>query len=78
MKSMYMRVGNIEQVEDYVDEKIENTEDKKVFALYMRTNLSNGNEVNSDIYSQRDKLEEFCKKIISKTEYIILMLEKVD
>lgn len=70
--AMYMRVGNIEQVEDYVDEKIENTEDKKVVALYMRTNLTNGDEVNSDIYSQRDKLEEFCKKnnIKNRIHYI--------
>lgn len=70
--AMYMRVGNIEQVEDYVDEKIENTEDKKVVALYIRTNLTNGNEINSDIYSQRDKLEEFCKKnnIKNRIHYI--------
>ena len=60
--AVYNWVGNIEQIENYVEEKIENTEDKKVVALYIRTNLTNSNEVNLDIYSQRDKLEEFCKK----------------
>lgn len=59
---IYARVGNIEQLEDYTEERIENVEDKKVVALYMRTNLANGDDVNSDIYSQRNKLEEFCKK----------------
>ena len=60
--AMYTRVGKIEQLEDYIEEKIENIEDREVVALYIRTNLVNGDEVNTDIYSQRDKLEEFCKK----------------
>lgn len=60
--AMYTRVGKIEQLEDCIEEKIENIEDREVVALYIRTNLVNGDEVNTDIYSQRDKLEEFCKK----------------
>lgn len=69
---IYARVGNIEQLEDYTEERIENVEDKKVVALYMRTNLTNGDDVNSDIYSQRNKLEEFCKKnnIKNRIHYI--------
>ena len=68
----YMRVGNIEQLEDYIEEKIDDIDDKNVVALYLRTNLTNGDEVNSDIYSQRDKLEEFCEKnnIKNKIFYI--------
>ena len=59
---MYMRVGNIEQLDYYIDEKIENKKQKKVVALYMRTNRVDGDMVNADIYSQRDRLEEYCKK----------------
>ncbi len=48
---MYMRVGNIEQLDYYIDEKIENKKQKKAVALYMRTNRVNGDMVNADIYS---------------------------
>lgn len=70
--SIYTRVGNIEQLDYYIDKKIENKEDNNIVALYMRTNLINANEVNSDIYSQRDKLENYCKKhnIVNRIYYI--------
>lgn len=70
--SIYARVGNIEQLDYYIDKKIENKEDNNIVALYMRTNLINANEVNSDIYSQRDKLENYCKKhnIVNRIYYI--------
>ena len=68
----YMRVGNIEQLDHYIDEKIENKKDKNMVALYMRTNRVDGDMINADIYSQRDKLEEYCKKnnIVNRTYYI--------
>ena len=69
---MYMRVGNIEQLDYYIDEKIENKKQKKAVALYMRTNRVDGDMVNADIYSQRNRLEEYCKKqnIINRVHYI--------
>lgn len=69
---MYMRVGNIEQLDYYIDEKIENKKQKKAVALYMRTNRVDGDMVNADIYSQRDRLEEYCKKhnITNRVYYI--------
>ena len=55
---IYARVGNIEQLDYYIDEKIESKKQKKAVALYMRTNRVDGEMVNADIYSQRDRLEE--------------------
>lgn len=68
----YTRVGNIEQLEYYIDERIENKDDKNIVALYMRTNQVDGDKVNEDIYSQRDKLEDYCKKhnIANRIHYI--------
>ena len=72
IKAIYTRVGNIEQLDYYIDEKLENKEDNNTVALYMRTNLVNGNEVNDDIYSQKNKLEDYCKKrnMVNKIYYI--------
>lgn len=69
---MYMRVGNIEQLDYYIDKKIENKKQKKAVALYMRTNRVDGDMVNADIYSQRDRLEEYCQKhnITNRVHYI--------
>lgn len=72
IKAIYTRVGNIEQLDYYIDEKLENKEDNNTIALYMRTNLVNGNEVNDDIYSQKNKLEDYCKKrnMVNRIYYI--------
>ena len=69
---IYARVGNIEQLDYYIDEKIESKKQKKAVALYMRTNRVDGEMVNADIYSQRDRLEEYCKKhnITNRIHYI--------
>ena len=68
----YARVGNIEQLEYYIDEKIENKKQKRAVALYMRTNRVDGDMVNADIYSQRNRLEDYCKKhnITNRVHYI--------
>ena len=68
----YMRVGNIEQLDYYIDEKIENKKDKNMVSLYMRTNKVDEDMINADIYFQRDKLEKYCKKnnIVNRVYYI--------
>lgn len=70
--AFYMRVGNIDQLDYYIDERIENSKQKNTVALYMRTNAVDGDKVNADIYSQRDRLEEYCKKhnITNRVHYI--------
>lgn len=70
--AIYTRVGNIEQLDYYIDEKIEDKKQKKAVALYMRTNRVDGDMVNEDIYSQRDRLEEYCEKhnITNRVHYI--------
>lgn len=67
----YIRVGNIEQLNYYVKEEIENNVDN-VVGIYMRSGLQDGDQVNEDIYGQRNKLEEYCKNnnIHNKILYI--------
>ena len=67
----YMRVGNIEQLEYYVKEDIENKVEN-IVGLYMRTNLQKGDDVNNDIYEQQRQLEKYCEdnKIHNKIFYI--------
>ena len=68
---MYMRVGNIEQLDYYVKEEIENKVEN-VVGLYIRSGQKDGEQVNNDIYLQQEKLEKFCKdnNIHNKIFYI--------
>lgn len=60
--AMYARVGNIEQLEYYIDKKIKNPKQKDIVALYMRTNIEKNTEDNDDFNYQKKTLEEYCKK----------------
>lgn len=70
--AFYMRVGNIEQLDHYIKEEKDDENDNNMVGLYIRSGLQDGDEVNSDIYSQESKLEKYCKEnnILNRTLYI--------
>lgn len=69
---IYTRVGNIEQLEEYVKEEIEDQYCKDIAGLYIRTGEQSADNVNSDIYEQIKRLEEYCKTndILNRIQYI--------
>ena len=68
----YMRTGNIEQLDYYIKEEKDDEKDNNMVGLYIRTEFQNGDEVDTDIYSQESKLEKYCKEnnILNRTLYI--------
>lgn len=69
---MYMRVGNIDQLDFYIEEKIKNKLQNKVAALYIRTNCNDSAGIRYNIDLQRKLLEDYCKNnhIENIVEYI--------
>ena len=59
---MYVRVGNIEQLDYSVTKTIEDRNDNNVVGLYIRSGCNYENELKADLYSQINKLEEYCKE----------------
>lgn len=70
--AMYMRVGNIEQLDFYIEEKIKNKLQNKVAAIYIRTNCNDDKGIRYNIDLQRKLLEDYCKQnhIENIVEYI--------
>lgn len=77
--AMYARVGNIEQLEDYIKEEIEDY-NQKIVAIYIRTGNMDGDEVNRYIYKQENILREYCNKneFKNKTYYIDVRKSGID
>ena len=70
--AIYMRVGNIEQLEYYVEEKINNKLQNKVAGLYIRVGCDNDAGMRYSIEQQRKMLDDFCQKnnIGNRIEYM--------
>ena len=66
---MYAKVGNIEQLEYYIDAKINNKLQSKIVGLYIRVGTDNDSGIRYSIEQQRSMLDSYCKEIILKIEY---------
>lgn len=68
----YTRVGNIEQLEYYTEEKINNKLQERVVGEYIRVGSDNDDAIRYNINKQREVLEDYCKKnnIQNRIEYI--------
>lgn len=69
---MYMRVGNIDQLDYYIEKKLKNKLQNKVAALYIRTNCNDSAGIRYNIDLQKKLLEDYCKQnhIENIVEYI--------
>lgn len=70
--AIYMRVGNIEQLDYNIEEKINNKLQNKVVGLYIRVGCDNDAGMRYSIDQQRKILDDYCKKnhIENRIEYI--------
>lgn len=70
--AMYMRVGNIEQLDYHIEEKINNKLQNKIAGLYIRVGCNNDAGMRYSIDQQRKMLDDYCKKnhIENRIEYI--------
>ena len=70
--AMYMRVGNIEQLDYHIEEKINNKVQNKIVGLYIRVDCDNDAGMRYSIDLQRKMLDDYCKKkhIENRIEYI--------
>lgn len=70
--AIYARVGNIEQLDYYIEEKINNKLQNKVAGLYIRVGCGNDTGMRYSIDQQRKILDDYCKEnhIENRIEYI--------
>lgn len=70
--AMYMRVGNIEQLDYHIEEKINNKVEKRIVGLYIRVDCDNDAGMRYSIDLQRKMLDDYCKEnhIENRIEYI--------
>ncbi len=70
--AVYMRVGNIEQLDYHIEEKINNKVENRIVGLYIRVGTDNDAGMRYSIDQQRKMLDDYCKKkhIENRIEYI--------
>lgn len=70
--AMYMRVGNIEQLDYHIEEKINNKLQNKIAGLYIRVGCDNEAGMRYNVDQQRKMLDDYCKEnhIENRIEYI--------
>ncbi len=70
--AVYMRVGNIEQLDYHIEEKINNKVENRIVGLYIRVGCDNDAGMRYSIDQQRKMLDDYCKKnhIGNRIEYI--------
>lgn len=70
--AMYMRVGNIEQLDYNIEEKINNKVQNKIVGLYIRVGCDYEAGMRYSIDQQRKMLDDYCKEnhIENRIEYI--------
>lgn len=70
--TIYTRVGNIEELDYHIEEKINNKLQNKVAGLYIRVDYDNDAGMRYSIELQRKMLDDYCKKkhIENRIEYM--------